>query len=102
MKVTLTGRHVEITPSLREFTLRKVSKLDEFFPTLRTVHAILSVEKYRHTAELSFKAAGRALTARKTTKDMYASIEEAVQALTRKEARLKDRLRSQSARRGRG
>jgi putative sigma-54 modulation protein len=99
MRIIVTGRHVEVTPSLREFAAKKVSKLEEYFADLRQAHVVLSVEKYRHSAEIVFKAAGRDFSAKKTTKDMYASIEEAVQALARKEAKLKDRLHSQSARR---
>ena len=101
MKITITGRHVEVTPSLRDFAEKKISKLGEFSTQLTDVHAILGVEKYRHTAEIEFKVAGRKLTAKKTTKDMYASIEEAVQALRLQAGKLKDKLRTQSSRRHR-
>jgi putative sigma-54 modulation protein len=101
MKILVTGRHVEITPSLREFTEKKVSKLQEFFTKVTGVHVILSVEKYRHTAEISVKAVGHDLAARKTTKDMYASIEDSVHALLLQARKLKEKTRTQPGRRRR-
>jgi putative sigma-54 modulation protein len=99
MKVAVTGRHTEVTAGLRGFAVKKVSKLEEYFDNIKEVHVILSVEKYRHTAEIFLQFAGRDLTARKTTKDMYASIEAAVDALGQQASKLKDKLHSQSNRR---
>ncbi len=102
MKIAITGRHVEVTSSLRDFVEKKVSKLEEFFSGVREVRVILSVEKYRHTAEVTLKAGGKHIAAKKTTKDMYASIEEVTQAISQQASREKEKQRSQSSRRHRG
>lgn len=98
MKISVTGRHTVVTASLRDFAVRKVSKLEEYFENLKMVHVILSVEKYRHTAEIFLQFAGRDLSAKKTTKDMYASVEEAIHALSLQAAKLKDKLSSKAVR----
>lgn len=99
MKITVTGRHVEITPGLREFIEKKIGKIEEFYSGAKEVHVILTVEKYRHTAEITLKGGHRQLSAKKTTKDMYASVEEALQALSHQASRLKEKQKSQSSRR---
>lgn len=99
MQVQITGHHVEISPGLRSFVSSKLAKLEEYYPRVRKVAVVLSVEKYRHTAEIHFHAEGVEMSAKKTTKDMYASIEEALAAIAQQASKRKDRLRSQNARR---
>ena len=92
MQVQVTGHHVEITPGLKSFIEGKFAKLEEFYPKLRKVAVIITVEKYRHTAEIHFHADSVEMSAKKTTKDMYASIEGAVSALEQQAVKRKDRL----------
>jgi putative sigma-54 modulation protein len=99
VKIAITGRHVEITPGLREFIEKKIGKIEEFYAGAKEVHVVLTVEKYRHTAEITFKGGHRQLAAKKTTKDMYASVEEVLQAVAHQASRLKEKQKSQSSRR---
>lgn len=99
MQVQITGHHVEITSGLRSFVNAKVAKIEDYYPQVRKIAVVLTVEKYRHTAELHFHAEGIEMSAKKTTKDMYASIEEALAAIQQQAAKRKDRLRSQNSRR---
>jgi putative sigma-54 modulation protein len=97
MQLQVTGHHVEVTAGLKAFIAGKLAKLEEAFPKVRKVAVILSVEKYRHTAEIHFRADGVELSAKKTTKDMYASVEEAVAALEQQAGKRKDRLHTSGA-----
>lgn len=97
MQLQVTGHHVEVTPALKGYIAAKLGKLEEIFPKAGKVSVILTVEKYRHTAEIHFRAEGVELSAKKTTKDMYASVEEAVAALDQQGAKRKDRLHSSGA-----
>jgi putative sigma-54 modulation protein len=97
MQLQVTGHHVEVTSGLKAFIAGKLAKLDETFPKARKVVVILTVEKYRHTAEIHFRAEGVELSAKKTTKDMYASVEEAVAALDQQAGKRKDRLHTSGA-----
>ena len=99
MQVQITGHHVEITSGLRAYVNTKIGKIEDYYPLVRKVAVVLSVEKYRHTAEIHFHAEGIEMSAKKTTKDMYASIEEALAAIQHQAAKRKDRLRSQNSRR---
>lgn len=102
MQIQITGHHMVISSGLRSFISSKLAKLEDYYPALRKVTVVLTVEKYRHTAEIHFRADGVEMSAKKTTKDMYASIEEALAALNQQAAKRKDRLHSQNARRKTG
>jgi putative sigma-54 modulation protein len=102
MKVIISGRHVEVTDALRSFIEKKVIKIEEFFSGVRQVKVILEVQKYRHTAEIVFKAANKTITARKTTKDMYTSLEEVLHAVERQATKRKEKLTSGRVRRNQG
>lgn len=97
MQVQVTGHHVVITPGLKNYIEGKLAKLEEFYPKLRKVSVVVTVEKYRHTAEVHFHADSVEMSAKKTTKDMYASVEEAISALVQQAFKRKDRLHTSGA-----
>ena len=81
MKVNFTGRHMELTEPLKQFTKERLDKLATYLDDIIDVHVILSVEKHRHTAEITLKTRANAFVASATTDDMYASITQAVEKL---------------------
>ena len=48
MQLNLTGRHVEVTDSLRDYVNTKFAKLERHFDHINNVHVILDVEKLSH------------------------------------------------------
>lgn len=74
----ITGRHVEVTPALDAYARNKLSKLDEIFKTITSVHLTLSVEKLEQKAAAEVKIAGdqKSIFAESNTDDMYKSIDE--------------------------
>lgn len=94
MQVQVTGKHIEITPGLRSFVAGKMAKLEDLYPRAKKVAVVLVVEKYRHTAEIHFHAEGVEMSAKKTTKDMYASIDQCLDALEQQASKRKDKLHS--------
>jgi putative sigma-54 modulation protein len=73
--------------------------LEGLFPNVKKAQVVLTVEKYRHTAEIHYHADFTEYHAKKTTKDMYASIDGAVKALEHQAHKRKDKLRSQKSKR---
>lgn len=99
MQVSITGRHVAITAALKNYVLGKMDHLEGLFPKVKKAQVVLGVEKYRHTAEIHYHADFTEYHAKKTTKDMYASIDGAVKALEHQAHKRKDKLRSQKSKR---
>lgn len=75
MQVTVTGRHIDITPSLKEYVAKRVSRVEKYLPISSDAHIVLSVEKYRHHAEVSLRANGAVIHSREITENMYSAID---------------------------
>ena len=59
MRLELTGRHVEITPTLRRLVDTKLAKLERMLKdSAVSAQAVLTREKYRHRAEITLHARG--------------------------------------------
>jgi putative sigma-54 modulation protein len=59
MRLELTGRHVEITPTLRHLVDAKLAKLERMLnDSAVSAQAVLTREKYRHRAEITLHARG--------------------------------------------
>jgi putative sigma-54 modulation protein len=59
MRLEITGRHVEVTPSLRQLIDRRLARLDRVLnDSVISAQVILTKEKYRHRAEIVVHARG--------------------------------------------
>jgi len=78
MQLTITGRKIEVTDSLRSFAEKKLKKVEKLFHRDMEARVVLSVEKQRHSAEATLTADGFTLHAKEITEDMYSSIDKLV------------------------
>ena len=59
MRVEITGRHVDITPPLRQLIARRLAKLERLLnDSAISAGVILTKEKYRHRAEIIIHVRG--------------------------------------------
>ncbi len=75
MGITVTFRHVEPSPALKDYAIDKLGKLDKVVTRSFDANVILSVEKYRHIAEVLFTAKGISVKAVEETEDLYSAID---------------------------
>lgn len=92
MQLNLTGRHVEITDSLREYVTNKFAKLERHFDHINNVHVILDIEKLSQKAEATMHVNGGELFASTEHQDMYAAIDGLVDKLDRQVIKHKEKL----------
>ena len=79
MQISVTGRHMEITESLRDFAHERVEHALADFPRILHAHVILAAEKHRQIAEVVVQGPHHLrLEAKEEANDMYASITGAV------------------------
>jgi len=83
MQINLTGHHVEITHSLREYVNTKFEKLERHFDQINNVHVVLTVEKLNQIAESTIHLKGAEVHAAAENQDMYASIDGLIDKLDR-------------------
>ena len=93
MQLNLSGRHIEITDSLRNHVNKKFKKLIRHFDHMTNVHVILTVEKLRQKAESTVHAGGADLFASDENENMYSAIENLVAKLDRQIIKHKDKIK---------
>lgn len=90
MQITVTFRHVDPTPALREYAEDKIARVTKKY--LRRpvdAHVILAVAKQNHTAEITVHADHHPLFAKETTPDLYSAIDLAIAKLEHQAQKLK-------------
>jgi len=100
MHLDMTGRHVEITPELREFVEEKLAKLDRLLDGPIEVHVVLGIEKHRQTAEIQVKSRTGLFSGAHETDDLRASIAEVADRLERQALRHKEKATTHKQRHG--
>lgn len=92
MLVTITGRNMEITDYLKELTLKKLEKIEKYFTQDTEAQVVMSVEKSRHSIEITIPYRGGIIRGEETTTDMYASIDNVIAKLERQILKHKTKL----------
>ena len=75
MRITITGKNIELTDGLKEAVEERLSKLEKYFAPDTEVHVTLSVEKERQKIEVTIPVKGSVIRAEQVSNDMYVSIE---------------------------
>ena len=98
MHLEVTGHHVDVTQSLRDYVTTKLDKVAKHFDLVHDAHCILTVEKLRHKAEATVNVSGGQLHAEATEEDMYAAIDSLVDKLERRVRKYKEKMVDHHAR----
>lgn len=75
MRITITGRNIDLTPGIKEAVEEKLSKLDKYFTPDTDVFVTLSVEKERQKIEVTIPTKGHIIRSEQISNDMYVSID---------------------------
>src|SRR5512139_462335 len=94
MNVIVNGRHLEITPALRTYAEEKIGKFEKYVSHITEATVSLSVEKYRHKAEVLLKVNGVLIQAEGVTGEIYSAIDEVVEKLEKQVVKYKEKLRT--------
>ena len=92
MQATISGQHVEITDTLREYVRRKLTRIDRHFGPVIRSHVVLHVAKNRHRVETTVHTKGAQWHATAEDKDMYAAIDRVVDKLDRQAIKHKEKV----------
>lgn len=101
MQLDITGHHVEITDSMREYVNEKFDRIIRHFDNVTDSHVILSVEKQVQKAEATVLVKGSKIFADATDEDMYAAIDALMDKLDRQVIKHKEKVKSHRAAAGR-
>ena len=92
MNITISGKNMDITSSLREAVQEKLGKLDRYFTPDTDVHVTLSVEKERQKIEVTIPVKGRIIRSEQVSNDMYVSIDLVEEVIERQLRKYKNKI----------
>lgn len=92
MNIIVNGRHLEVTPALKNYAEKKIQRFDRYLSNISEAVVTLTVEKYRHKVEVLLKVNGVLIQAEGITGDVYSSIDEVAEKLERQIKKYKEKL----------
>ena len=79
MKLDLTGIHIEVTDAIRDFTEKKIKKLDKFFDENTICHVTFTDKsKGKQRLDIRIEYKSRTYLAESDTDNLYSGIEQLV------------------------
>ena len=94
MNVEFTGRHYEITPTIRKSVETGLTKIRKILGDKFDTKVILAIEKRRHKAEITISPRNGPLVGEAQAGDMKAAVNEALEHLEKQAVKYKTRWRS--------
>jgi putative sigma-54 modulation protein len=93
MKFEYTGRHIDVTPALRNHVEEHFGRLSHLFDGDNAkAHVIIEVEKGRHRSEIVVNWRREVLTANTIVDDMYQSLSQTITKIEKQALKLKNKI----------
>lgn len=96
--ITVTGRHVSVTDSMKDYALEKISKIERFSNRIIDVVIIMDIQRYEHRVDFIMKTENIKIKSHAVTDNMYASIDKAAHKLETQLLKYKERIHDHQAR----
>lgn len=97
MQLSVTFRHMEPSDALKDYARDKISRVEKYLDSALEAHVVLSVEKFRHTADVTILSDGLKINGQEQTEDMYSAIDMVVDKLERQLKRLKQKIKGRKS-----
>ena len=99
MEITITGRHVEMTPALKDYAQERADKLLRYFDGITKIAVTLSADSDRLTAEMVISARKNlTLIGEVEHRDLYAAIDIVTDKMERQLTKQKEKIKSHRGR----
>ena len=92
MNLNITGRHVEVTPAIRDYLSSKLDRVIRHFDTVTSVTVTLSVEKLKQKVDVTLHVRGKDIFVESEDADLYAAIDAMTDKLDRQVQKYKQKL----------
>ncbi|AOS95485.1 Ribosome hibernation promoting factor [Microbulbifer aggregans] len=93
MQINISGRHLDVSPALRDYCLEKLDKLANHNDLITNAQVTLSIEREIQRAEALMHVNGTEVFANSEADDMYAAIDGLTDKLDRQLLKHKEKLR---------
>lgn len=95
--ITVTGRNVQVTDSLRDYAIEKVSKIERFTDRIIDVLIVMDIQKLEQRVDISLKLNNVKIKSQASSENLYTAIDMAVHKLETQFLKYKNRLQDHHA-----
>ena len=92
MRITISGKNIDITDGLRKAIEEKLAKLERYFTPETDIIVTLSVEKERQKIEVTIPVKGNIIRSEQVSNDMYVSIDLVEEVIERQLKKYKTKI----------
>lgn len=92
MEISITGRNFELNPDLKRYVTRKLGKIERFYSRIDKCDVVLEAAKERRIAEVVVFLKRTRLVSKESSTDVYASIDNATEVITKQLRRLRGKV----------
>ena len=92
MKITISGKNIDVTEGLKAAVNEKLGKLEKYFISDTNVIVTLSVEKERQKIEVTIPVKGNIIRSEQVSNDMYVSIDLVEEVIERQLRKYKNKI----------
>jgi putative sigma-54 modulation protein len=93
MDITVTFRHMEPIESLKLYAEEKISKINKYLDSPLEAHIVMTVEKFRHQADVTVSLNGTLIKGVEETGDMYSAIDQVMDKIEKQVKRHLSKIR---------
>jgi putative sigma-54 modulation protein len=93
MDITVTFRHMEPIESLKIYAEEKISKINKYLDSPLEAHIVMTVEKFRHQADVTVSLNGTLIKGVEETGDMYSAIDQVMDKIEKQVKRHLSKIR---------
>jgi len=75
MNLHISGRHLDVTPAIRDYAVSKLSRVERHFDKVIESQVMLSVERLNHIAEITMRVHGKDIHCSAVNENLYGAID---------------------------
>lgn len=102
MQTSVTFKNLDPSDPIRSYATDKLNRLDKYFHNPCEASVVLSVEKFRHIAEVNIKGDRLTIIGKEETEDMYSAIDMVLDKLEKQIKKNKQKIRERRPGKGKG
>ncbi len=98
MQTSVTFKNIDPSENLKSYVSDKLNRFDKYLDNPGEANVVLSIEKFRHIAEISLSGDRLVVNAKEETNDMYSAIDMALDKLEKQIKKSKQKSRERKGR----
>ncbi len=96
MKITITAKHVKVTPAMKQYAEDKLERLDRYFDRIQNIRVLLDKDGDHNLCEIEISTAlhHHLVATVKDDSDMHAAVDLCMDKIERQLKKIKEKLKS--------